>query len=105
MPALQTEVANQEINKATLKNEAGHGRVLPPALKPVTTSTTMVFLAQLAASKAAGVAGILLSHASNGGLQVEELNSAGKMIAGFTLYAIGDASTQKTTAVAVMQIG
>jgi hypothetical protein len=105
MPTLETGVANQEINKPTLKNEAGHGKVLPPTLKPVTTPTMMVFLTQLAASKAAGVAGILLSHADNGGLQIEELNSAGEMIVGFTLYAVGDANTQKTTGVAVIQMG
>ena len=46
MPTLETGVANQEINKPTLKNEAGHGKVLPPTLKPVTTPTMMVFLTQ-----------------------------------------------------------
>ena len=77
----------------------------PTTLKPVTTPTVMVFLTQLAASQAAGVAGILLSLADNGGLQIEELNSKGEMIVGFTLYAVGDANTQKTTGVAVIQIG
>jgi uncharacterized membrane protein YgcG len=105
MPALQTEVANQEINRATLKNEAGHGKVLPPPLQPLATPTTRAFLTQLAASKAAGVAAILLSLVNDNGLLVEELDSYGKMIVGFVLYPVGKSSTQKITGIAVMQMG
>jgi len=89
----------------TLKTRAGHGRVLPPTLTPVTTPTTMLFLTKLAASQAAGVAAIRLSLLSNGGHQVEELNSKGETIIGFILYPVGDPSTKKVTGVAVMQIG
>ena len=89
----------------TLETRAGHGRVLPPTLTPVMTPTTMLFLTKLAASQAAGVAAIRLSLLSNGGHQVEELNSNGETIIGFILYPVGDPSTKKVTGVAVMQVG
>jgi hypothetical protein len=89
----------------TLETERGHGKVLPPKLTPVTTPTVMLFLTKLAASQASGVAAIRLTLLNNGGHEVEELNSKGERIVGFILYAVGDTSTKKVTAVAVMQIG
>jgi hypothetical protein len=78
----------------------------PPAtLTPVTTSTTLLFLTTLAASKAAGVAAIRLSLVESGGHQVEELNAKGEVIVGFALYAVGNAKAKKVTGVAVLQVG
>src|SRR5215469_13692518 len=65
-----------------------------PTLKPVTTPTMVLFLTKLAASKAAGVAGIRLTILNNGGRQVEELNSKGERIVGFVLYAVSKTKTK-----------
>jgi hypothetical protein len=75
-----------------------------PALTPVVSPTTVLFLAALPASEAAGVAAIRVSRVNND-LNLEELNAQGATIIGFVLNPIVDAATKSVTGIGVMQMG